>query len=73
MDRDARMYHALAKLSAAERVICVWTMAGFSNSEIADFQRCSVSEVEAVVSAARAKLRNALEGTDRRTPPADEP
>jgi RNA polymerase sigma factor (sigma-70 family) len=72
IERDILLREVLDKLSAEERLVCVWKKAGFSSQEIAQFQGRSVVAVDTLFSRAKQKLRDALgiSKEDRQTSPA---
>jgi DNA-directed RNA polymerase specialized sigma24 family protein len=69
-----QMRRALEKLSHTERLVCIWKLAGFSTSDIANHLGRSNSAVDALYTRAKRKLRSSLrEGLSRHDSPRSSP
>lgn len=63
IEQQILMRQVLKRLSAEERLICIWKQAGFSSHEISSRLRRSAPAVDTVFSRAKERLRRILQDT----------
>lgn len=73
IEADLLFREVLAQLTADEKRVCVWKVAGFSSKEIAAYRDSSVSAVDTLFFRAKQKIRTLLEARSAAASSKDRP